>query len=68
MKKTGGVKGVMLLAVRIEAVTPLFAHVSGVLLTWVMIFLYLTWICIVLVASHIVSHFRHVSKCAAEIL
>ena len=28
--------------------------------------LYLTWICIILVSSHVVSHLGHVSKCAAE--
>ena len=35
MKKTGSVKGVMLLVVRLEVVAPLLVHVSGVLLTWV---------------------------------
>ena len=33
MKQTGGVKGVTLLAVRIEVVETLFDHVSGALLT-----------------------------------
>ena len=33
LKHTGGVKRVMLLVVRLEVVAPLFAHVSGVLLT-----------------------------------
>ena len=31
-----------------------------------MTFLYLTWICVVLVDSQVVSHLGHVSKCAAE--
>ena len=35
MKKIGSVKGVILLAVRIEEVAPLFFHVSRELLTWV---------------------------------
>ena len=35
MKQTCGVKVVTLLAVRIEVVTPLLSHVSGVLPTWV---------------------------------
>ena len=34
MKQIGSVKGVMFLAVREGAVAPLFAHVSGALLTW----------------------------------
>ena len=38
MKKTGGVKGVTLLAVRAGAVAPLLSHVSGAVLTWVMPF------------------------------
>ena len=38
MKQTGGDKGVTLLAVREGAVAPLLAHVSGVVLTWVMLF------------------------------
>ena len=38
MKQTYGVKGVTLFAIRIEAVEPLFAHVSGALLTWVTFF------------------------------
>ena len=37
MKKTGGVKGVMLLAIRLEVVAPLISHVSGALLTCVML-------------------------------
>ena len=35
MKKTGGAKGALLLVVRERAVAPLFAHVSGAVLTWV---------------------------------
>ena len=31
MKKIGGAKGAPLLAIKIEAVTPLLAHVSGAL-------------------------------------
>ena len=38
MKQTSDVKGVMLLAVRIEVVAPLLVHVSGALLTWVTLF------------------------------
>ena len=38
MKKTGGDKGAPLLAVRTRAVAPLLAHVSGVVMTWVMLF------------------------------
>ena len=38
MKKTGSAKGAPLLVVRIEVVAPLLAHVSGEVLTWVMIF------------------------------
>ena len=38
MKQRGGVKGAMLLAVRIEEVAPIFSHVSGALLTWVTLF------------------------------
>ena len=38
MKKKGGVKGVTLLAVRLGVVAPLLAHVSGSVLTWVIIF------------------------------
>ena len=30
--------------------------------------LYLTWICVVLVSTHVVSHLGHVSKCATESL
>ena len=33
MKQKGGVKGVMLLVVRLEEVAPLFSHVSEALLT-----------------------------------
>ena len=38
MKTTGGAKGAPLLAVRERMVAPLFAHVSGVVLTWVTLF------------------------------
>ena len=38
MKKTGGAKGALLLAVRERTMAPLFAHVSGAVLTWVTIF------------------------------
>ena len=38
MKQIGSVKGVTLLELRIEAVAPLFAHVSGALLDWVTLF------------------------------
>ena len=38
MKQTGGDKGVPLIAVRIGAVAPLLSHVSGVMLTWVTLF------------------------------
>jgi len=38
IKKTSIVKGVTLLAVRIDAVAPLFSHVLGALLTWVTLF------------------------------
>ena len=31
-------------------------------------FLYLTWICVVLVGSHVVCHLGHASKCVAESL
>ena len=38
MKKTCGNKGGLLLAVRKGVVAPLFAHVSGEVLTWVTLF------------------------------
>ena len=38
MKKTGGDKGLTLLAVREEVVAPFLAHVSRVVLTWVTLF------------------------------
>ena len=38
MKHTGGVKGVMILTVRERVMDPLFSHVSGALLAWVMLF------------------------------
>ena len=38
MKQIGGVKGVMLLAVREGAMAPLLTHLSGVVLTWITLF------------------------------
>ena len=38
MKQTSGDKGAPLLAVKVGAVEPFFAHVSGEVLTWVTLF------------------------------
>ena len=38
MKQTGGAKGAPLISLRIEAMAPLLAHVSGAALTWVTLF------------------------------
>ena len=38
MKKTGDVKGIMFLAVRVGVVAPLLAHILRLVLTWVMLF------------------------------
>ena len=38
MKQIGGINGLTLLVVRLEAVAPLFSHVLGAFLTWVTLF------------------------------